>query len=226
MRRVMDWKREHPYDYEPSATEIKPQFLMQKLDNLCKGEANVCVDVGQHQMWAAQWIRFNEPRRWQSSSGLGSMGFGLPAAMGAAVATPERPTVAIMGDGGFQMALPELATIAANNIPVKMIIMNNGWLGMVRQWQQLFFSKRYSEVDMQPGFPDIPMLAAAYGLKGSTVRQPSELEEKLKEAFEEPGPFLLNVMVAREENVFPMVPAGGALSDMILGEPKPAMAGD
>ena len=226
MRQVMEWKREHPYDYEPSATEIKPQFLMQKIDELCGGEANVCVDVGQHQMWAAQWVRFNEPRLWQSSSGLGSMGFGLPAAMGAAVATPERTTVAIMGDGGFQMALPELATIAANNIPVKMIIMNNGWLGMVRQWQQLFYSKRYSEVAMDPGFPDIPMLAAAYGLKGSTVRQPSELEEKLKEAFEEPGPFLLNIMVTREENVFPMVPAGGALSDMILGMPKPAVAGD
>ena len=226
MRKVMDWKREHPYDYEPSETEIKPQFLMQKLDEICGGEANVCVDVGQHQMWAAQWIRFNAPRLWQSSSGLGSMGFGLPAAMGAAVATPERTTVCIAGDGGFQMAIPELATIAANNIPVKIIIMNNGWLGMVRQWQQLFYSKRYSEVAMDKGFPDIPMLAASYGLKGSTVWQPSELEDKLKEAFEEPGPFLLNVMVTREENVFPMVPAGGALSDMILNAPKPVAAGD
>jgi acetolactate synthase-1/2/3 large subunit len=109
---------------------------------------------------------------------------------------------------------------------VKIIIMNNGWLGMVRQWQQLFYSNRYSEVAMEPGFPDIPMLAASFGLKGSTVRQPSELAGKLKEAFEEPGPFLLNVMVTREENVFPMVPAGGALSDMILSEPKPAVTGD
>jgi acetolactate synthase-1/2/3 large subunit len=226
MRQVMSWKRDYPYTYEPSASEIKPQFLMQKIDEICQGEANVCVDVGQHQMWAAQWVRFNQPRLWQSSSGLGSMGFGLPAAMGAAVATPDRPTVCIAGDGGFQMAIPELATIAANNIPVKIIIMNNGWLGMVRQWQQLFYSKRYSEVAMEPGFPDIPMLAASYGLKGSTVRQPSELADKLREAFEEPGPFLLNVMVTREENVFPMVPAGGALQDMILDAPKPAVAGD
>ena len=226
MRQVMSWKRDYPYTYEPSQSEIKPQFLMQKIDEICQGEANVCVDVGQHQMWAAQWVRFNQPRLWQSSSGLGSMGFGLPAAMGAAVATPNRPTVCIAGDGGFQMAIPELATIAANNIPVKIIIMNNGWLGMVRQWQQLFYSNRYSEVAMEPGFPDIPMLAASYGLKGSTVRQPSELADKLREAFEEPGPFLLNVMVTREENVFPMVPAGGALQDMILDAPKPAVAGD
>lgn len=223
--RVMGWKAEHPYSYEKSATEIKPQFLMESI-NERKGEASVAVDVGQHQMWAAQYLHFNKPRRWQSSSGLGTMGFGMPAAMGAAVAKPEQMSIAICGDGGFQMALPELATIVANKLPVKIIIMNNGWLGMVRQWQDLFFEKRYSEVAMAPGFPDIPMLAAAYGMKGSTVRLPEDLGPALDEAFAEPGPFLLNVMVTREENVYPMVPAGGALDEMILGPQKPVAAGD
>ena len=224
-RTVMGWKEEHPFTYEASDSVIKPQFLMEKINDH-KGDAVVTVDVGQHQMWAAQYLRFSEPRKWQSSSGLGSMGFGLPAAMGAQMADMDKPVISVCGDGGFMMAMPELATIVANNIPVKIIIMNNGWLGMVRQWQDLFFEKRYSEVAMAPGFPDIPMLAASFGLKGSTVRRPEELEGAIKEAFEEPGPFLLNVMVAREENVYPMVPAGGALDEMILGPQKPVAAGD
>ncbi len=224
-RKVMGWKAEHPYGYETAADEIKPQFLMQSI-NERMGDAIVAVDVGQHQMWAAQYIHFHKPRTWQSSSGLGSMGFGLPAAMGAQVAQPDKRVIAICGDGGFMMALPEIATVVANNIPVKIIIMNNGWLGMVRQWQDLFFERRYSEVAMEPGFPDIPMLAASFGIKGSTVRRPEELGPALAEAFEEPGPFLLNVMVSREENVYPMVPAGGALDEMILGAPKPVAAGD
>ena len=226
LRQVMGWKREHPYEYEPSATEIKPQYLMEQLDELCQGEAYMTVDVGQHQMWAAQYVRFNQPRLWLSSSGLGAMGFGLPAAMGVQSAHPDSTVVSLCGDGGFMMALPELATIAANNLPVKIVIMNNGTLGMVRQWQQLFYNKRYSQVAMSPGFPDIPMLAASFGLKGSTVRKPSELPGALKEAFDEPGPFLLNVMVAPEECVYPMVPAGGALTEMILGPEKPVAAGD
>ena len=225
-KRVFGWKREHPYEYEQTLDEIKPQFLMQRLDHIMDGEAIMAVDVGQHQMWAAQWIRFNKPRLWQSSSGLGTMGFGLPAAMGAAVANPDKVVVALCGDGGFMMAQPELATIAANNLPVKLIIMNNGTLGMVRQWQELFYKERYSEVNMSAGFPDIPMLAAAFGLKGATVRNPAELDEKLREAFDEPGPFVLNVHVTPKECVYPMVPAGGALADMILGPEKPVAAGD
>ncbi|MBI1355284.1 MAG: biosynthetic-type acetolactate synthase large subunit [Acidobacteria bacterium] len=225
-KQVFGWKREHPFDYEPSLDEIKPQYLMQRLDHFMGGESIMAVDVGQHQMWAAQWVRFNKPRLWQSSSGLGSMGFGLPAAMGAAVANPDKTVVALCGDGGFMMAQPELATIAANNLPVKVVIMNNGTLGMVRQWQELFYKERYSQVQMSDGFPDIPMLAAAFGLKGTTVRNPADLDDKLREAFEEPGPFVLNIHVTPKECVYPMVPAGGALSDMILGPQKPVMAGD
>ena len=224
-KKVFGWKRDHPFHYEQSIDEIKPQYLMQRLDHLMQGEAIMAVDVGQHQMWAAQWVRFNKPRLWQSSSGLGSMGFGLPAAMGAAVANPDKTVVALCGDGGFMMAQPELATIAANNLPVKIVIMNNGTLGMVRQWQELFYGERYSQVQMSDGFPDIPMLAAAFGLKGATVRNPADLDDKLREAFDEPGPFLLNVHVTPKECVYPMVPAGGALADMILGPQKPVMAG-
>jgi len=223
---VQGWKREQPFQYEPASAEIKPQFLMERLDAICDGEACVAVDVGQHQMWAAQYIRFDKPNLWQSSSGLGAMGFGLPAAVGAQMARPDDKVVAIVGDGGFMMALSELATIAANNIPVKIIIMNNGWLGMVRQWQELFFDRRYSQVDMSAGFPDIPMLAASFGLKGSTIRRPEELDGALKEAFDEDGPFLLNVMVTREECVYPMVPAGGALEEMLLGPQAPVAVGD
>lgn len=225
-KQVFAWKQEHPYKYEQSIDEIKPQFLMQRLDHIMDGEAIMAVDVGQHQMWAAQWVRFNKPRLWQSSSGLGSMGFGLPAAMGAAVANPDKTVVALCGDGGFMMAQPELATIAAYNLPIKLIIMNNGTLGMVRQWQELFYKERYSEVNMSAGFPDIPMLAAAFGLKGATVRDPAELDTKLREAFDEPGPFVLNVHVTPKECVYPMVPAGGALADMILGPEKPVAVGD
>jgi len=225
-KQVFAWKEQHPFTYEPTIDEIKPQFLMQRLDHFMGGEAIMAVDVGQHQMWAAQWIRFNKPRLWQSSSGLGSMGFGLPAAMGAAVANPDKVVVALCGDGGFMMAQPELATIAAQNLPVKLIIMNNGTLGMVRQWQELFYNERYSQVAMNEGFPDIPMLAAAFGLKGATVRNPADLDDKLREAFEEPGPFVLNIHVTPKECVYPMVPAGGALADMILGPQKPVVAGD
>ena len=223
---VMDWKAEHPFSYEPSDTEIKPQFLMETINKLAKGESIVTVDVGQHQMWAAQYIQFDKPRLWESSSGLGSMGFGIPAGMGAKVACPDKLVFSICGDGGFMMSMPEIATIVGNNIPLKMIIMNNGWLGMVRQWQDLFFEKRYSAVAMQPGFPDIPMLAASFGIKGVTVRQPADLKGAIQEMIDEPGPFLLNVMVTREENVYPMVPAGGALDEMILDAGKPVATGD
>ena len=163
MKHIRDMKAEHPFSYTPDPDEIKPQFLMGKLDEISKGEAIVTVDVGQHQMWAAQHIRFNHPRLWQSSSGLGSMGFGLPAAMGAAVACPDKTVINISGDGGFMMSMPELGTIASNGLPVKIIIMNNGTLGMVRQWQELFFNKRYSQIEIS-SFPDAQLLGAAFGI--------------------------------------------------------------
>ena len=222
---IRGWQREHPFAQPYDEKEIKPQFLMRKLDELSGGEAIVSVDVGQHQMWAAQYFRFNRPRLWVNSGGLGAMGFGLPAAMGAQVGNPDKVVISLVGDGGFQMSMPELATIASNGLPIKIIIMNNGSLGMVRQWQELFYNRRYSAVDMDC-FPNCELLAAAFGIKGRTIDKPDEVETALKEAMREPGPYLLNVKVTPEENVYPMVPAGGAVNEMILQPPKPVVVGD
>ena len=228
MRHLMALKRANPFQYDRTSEDIKPQCLMEKLDAFCKGDAIVTVDVGQHQMWAAQYLRFNGPRLWQSSSGLGSMGFGLPAAVGAKVARPDRMVVAIVGDGGFMMSLPELATIATNQLAIKIIVMNNGTLGMVRQWQELFYGKRYSEVAIT-SFPDASLLAASFGISGGSVARPEDLDAALQHAFAEPGSYLLNVHVTPEECVYPMVPAGGAVNEMIL-QPETraaeAVAGD
>ena len=171
-------------------------------------------------MWAAQFIRFNEPRLWINSGGLGSMGFGLPAAIGAQFAQPDKLVFAIVGDGGFQMSIPELATIASYGLPIKIIVMNNGYLGMVRQWQELFYNNRLSSVTLDC-FPDAEKLAGAYGFKGRTIEKPQELAPALDEAVREPGPYLLNVKVTPFENVYPMVPAGGAINEMVLGPPQP-----
>ena len=222
-RQVREWKAEHPYDRPTSDTEIKPQHLMAEIDRLSGGQAIVTSDVGQHQMWAAQLIRFNEPRLWINSGGLGSMGFGLPSAIGAQFARPDKLVFSISGDGGFQMSLPELGTIASHGLPIKIIIMNNGFLGMVRQWQTLFYNNRLSSVTLDC-FPDAEKLAGAYGFKGRTVEKPWELAAALEEAVKEPGPYLLNVKVTPFENVFPMVPAGGAINEMVLGPPQPVAA--
>lgn len=219
LAQIAEWQQQHPLTYEQTSEEIKPQYLMEELDRLTYGRAIVTTDVGQHQMWAAQYFRFNEPRCWITSGGLGSMGFGLPAAIGVAVANPDKTSVALIGDGGFQMSIPELGTIANYDIPVKIVIMNNQYLGMVRQWQDLFYSRRYSEVEF-PIFPDCEKLAAAYGLTGRSVDKPDRLREALEEAVNTPGPYLLDVRVSREENVYPIVPAGGALHEMILAEPS------
>ena len=216
-QQVNAWKAEHPYDRAHAAHEIRPQHLMDEIDRLSAGEAIVCSDVGQHQMWAAQLIRFNEPRLWINSGGLGSMGFGLPAAVGAQFARPDKLVFAICGDGGFQMSIPELSTIASLALPIKMIVMNNGYLGMVRQWQTLFYNNRLSSVELDC-FPDVEKLAGAYGIKGRVVKHPSELAAALEDAVREPGPYLLDVRVSPDENVYPMVPSGGAINEMVLGE--------
>jgi acetolactate synthase-1/2/3 large subunit len=218
--RIHEWRLEHPFDRSTSDTEIKPQHLMTEIDRLSGGQAIVTSDVGQHQMWAAQLIRFNEPRLWINSGGLGSMGFGLPSAIGAQFARPDKLVFSICGDGGFQMSIPELATIASHALPIKMIIMNNGYLGMVRQWQTLFYNHRLSSVVLDC-FPDAEKLAGAYGIKGRTIEKPWELGPALEEAVREPGPYLLNVKVTPLENVYPMVPAGGAINEMVLGQPQP-----
>ena len=217
---IRGWKAEHPLVAEVSDSEIKPQHLMREIDRLSAGHAIVTTDVGQHQMWAAQLIRFNEPRLWITSGGLGSMGFGLPSAVGAQMARPDKLVFSLVGDGGFQMSIPELSTIMVNQLPIKIVIMNNGHLGMVRQWQTLFFNHRLSSVELGC-FPDVQKLAAAYGFQGASVEKPSELAGALERAVAEPGPYLLNVAVTPFESVYPMVPAGAAINEMVMGPPQP-----
>jgi acetolactate synthase I/II/III large subunit len=217
---VRRWKREHPYDAPTGVDEIKPQQVMTEIDRLSGGQAIIATDVGQHQMWAAQLIGFSEPRLWLSSGGLGSMGFGLPAAVGAQLARPDKLVFAIVGDGGFQMSIPELSTMASFGLPIKIVVVNNGYLGMVRQWQTLFFHNRLSGVELEC-FPDAAKLAAAYGFRGRTVEKPEELRGALEAAVAEPGPYLLNIKVTRDECVYPMVPAGAAINEMVFGSPQP-----
>ena len=217
---IRRWKQEHPLQPVSSDSEIKPQHLMAEIDRLSEGQAIVAADVGQHQMWAAQLIRFNEPRLWLNSGGLGAMGFGLPAAMGAQFARPDKLVFAVVGDGGFQMSIPELATITSFGLPIKIVVMNNGYLGMIRQWQELFYNNRLSAAELDC-FPDAEKLAGAYGFKGRTIEKPSELAAALEAAVKEPGPYLLNVRVSPAECVYPMVPAGGAINEMVLGPPQP-----
>ncbi|MDX2178626.1 MAG: biosynthetic-type acetolactate synthase large subunit [Bryobacteraceae bacterium] len=219
-KQIRTWKEEHPLEPSYSLDEIKPQHLISEIDKISKGEAIVCTDVGQHQMWSAQLIRFNAPRLWINSGGLGSMGFGLPSALGAQYANPDKLVFAICGDGGFQMSIPELATLVNYGLPVKIVVMNNGYLGMVRQWQELFYNNRLSQVTLD-NFPDASQLAGAYGFKGRTVARPEDLRAALDEAVADPGPYLLNVLVSPNENVYPMVPAGGAINEMVLGPPQP-----
>lgn len=221
---IAAWKEQHPLAPSYSENEIKPQHLMAEIDRISAGKAIVTSDVGQHQMWAAQLVRFNEPRLWINSGGLGAMGFGLPSALGAQFAQPTKLVFAVVGDGGFQMSIPELATIASYGLPVKIIVMNNGYLGMVRQWQELFYNNRLSQVTLDC-FPDAEKLAGAYGFKGRTIDKPHEVRSALEEAVHEPGPYLLNVKVSPFENVYPMVPAGGAVNEMVMGPPQPVQVG-
>jgi acetolactate synthase-1/2/3 large subunit len=222
-RQIRDWKAEHPLTPEVSTSEIKPQHVMREIDRLSGGRAIVTSDVGQHQMWAAQFIRFNSPRLWINSGGLGAMGFGLPSAIGAQFARPDKLVFSIVGDGGFQMSIPELATIANHALPIKIIVVNNGYLGMIRQWQELFYNNRLSQAELN-SFPDAEKLAGAYGFKGRTIEDVHQLAGALEEAVREPGPYLLNVRVAPYEIVYPMVPAGGAINEMVLGPPQPVIA--
>jgi len=213
--RIEGWRAKYPLAYEDSADkEIKPQYMVQALYEATGGEAIVASDVGQHQMWTAQYYDFPAPRRWINSGGLGTMGFGLPAAMGAAVGCPDRVVCCVAGDGSVQMNAQELATCAQNNIPIKVFIMNNGYLGMVRQWQELFWDGKYSHVDMGE-FPDFVKLAEAYGVTGMRFTDKTTLVEDIKRAIATDGPVLVDVRVTREENTYPMIPAGSAARDMV-----------
>jgi acetolactate synthase I/II/III large subunit len=213
--RIDEWRRRHPLRYEDSAdTEIKPQYMIQALYEATGGEAIVSSDVGQHQMWTAQYFHFNKPRRWINSGGLGTMGFGLPAAIGAAIANPSVPTVVVSGDASIQMNIQELGTVAEYGIPVKIFILNNGYLGMVRQWQELFWDKRYSQVDMGR-WPDFVKLAEAYGIPGHRFDDKTTLVEDFKRVLEADGPAVVDVRVTREENTYPMIAPGAAARDMV-----------
>lgn len=212
---VAGWKTKHPIGYKQSATIIKPQFVIQKLRELSDDDAIIATDVGQHQMWTAQFFQFNKPRTLLSSGGLGTMGYGLPAAMGAQAAFPGRQVIAICGDGGVQMNIQEMATLVQNRLPVKIVILNNNFLGMVRQWQELFFDKRYSQTCMELPI-DYIKLADAYGAKGFLASKPDEVEMVIKQGFAEKGPVIMEFKIAREEKVLPMVPAGASLNEMVL----------
>lgn len=213
--RIEHWRSQHPLKYDDTAdSEIRPQFLVEALYQATGGDCILSSDVGQHQMWAAQYFHFNQPRRWINSGGLGTMGFGLPAAIGAAIACPDVPSVLLTGDGSFQMNIQELGTARQFDVPVKCVIMDNGYLGMVRQWQELFWDRRYSNVDMG-SYPDWVKLAEAYGAHGVLLEDKTTLVEDLRTALATPGPVVVDVKVTREANVYPMIAPGAAAREMV-----------
>lgn len=209
--------QENPFKYKDSDKVLKPQWVIELLNETTEGQAIVTTDVGQHQMWAAQYYKFNQPRSWITSGGLGTMGFGFPSAIGAQMAAPDRLVISINGDGGMQMCAQELAICAINNIPVKVVVINNQVLGMVRQWQELIYENRYSFIDLA-GSPDFVKLAEAYGVKGLRATNKEEARQAWQEALDTPGPVLVEFVVERGENVYPMVPQGSTIDQMLLGE--------
>jgi acetolactate synthase-1/2/3 large subunit len=212
---LRSWQSEQPLRFSGSRDHIKPQHVIRELHRLTKGEAIVATDVGQHQMWAAQFYPFNRARQWITSGGLGAMGFGVPAAIGAQLAFRDQLVVAVVGDGGFQMTNQELATAVQYDLPVKVLIMNNGYLGMVRQWQEMFYDRAYSEVDLSVA-PDFVKLAEAYGAFGARATSPDELAEVLEAGLSHKGVAVIDVVVSKEENVFPIVPSGANARDMVF----------
>ncbi len=218
---IAEWRAKFPLRYEWDDEVIKPQYVVQEISNLTQGEAMIVTGVGQHQMWAAQYYRFKHPRAWCTSGGLGTMGYGLPTAMGVAAAHPDKLVVNIDGDGSFVMNSQELATCSDHRLPVKTIILNNGGHGMVRQWQEIIYGGRFCAIDFA-GSPDFVKLADAYNCTGIRATKPSEVVPALEKAFSTPGPVVVDVWVEKNEWVFPMVPAGGANKDMILERPSRA----
>ncbi|WP_029917641.1 biosynthetic-type acetolactate synthase large subunit [Pelobacter seleniigenes] len=212
---IAGWKERHPMEYQGSDSIIKPQFVIEKIRELTADDAIIATEVGQHQMWTAQFFQFSRPRTFLTSGGLGTMGFGLPAALGAQVAFPDRQVIDISGDGSFQMNSQELASLVQHQLPVKIAILNNNYLGMVRQWQQMFFNERYSQTPMELPI-DFVKLAEAYGATGLEASRPEEVAPTIKKALATAGPVLMNFKVARDENVLPMVPAGKAIHEMVL----------
>ncbi|HEX6730876.1 MAG TPA: biosynthetic-type acetolactate synthase large subunit [Pyrinomonadaceae bacterium] len=214
-QQIREWQQAQPLRYSGSQKNIKPQSVIRELHRITQGQAIITTDVGQHQMWVAQFYPFTKSRQLITSGGLGTMGFGLPAAVGAQLAVPDALVVAVVGDGGFQMTNQELATAIQYGLPIKVLIMNNGYLGMVRQWQEMFYDRTYSEVDVSVA-PDFVKLAEAYGAAGFRARTPDELRDVLRAAIDHDGVAVIDVVVSKEENVFPIVPAGANARDMIV----------
>lgn len=210
------WQQEYPYKYRKEG-ELRPQEVIEMLYETTNGEAIVTTDVGQHQMWTAQYYKFKHARSFVSSGGLGTMGFGFPAAIGAQIGNPDRTVISVVGDGGFQMTNQELAILKQYNIPVKVVIVNNGVLGMVRQWQEIFYDNRYSQIDLTHS-PDFVKLAEAYGVKGMRATTREEAQAVWAEALAYDGPIVIDFRVASGENVWPMVAAGDTLDQMVLGD--------
>ncbi len=212
---IEEWKEYAPLTYKKRDDVIMPQQLVEELHALTHGEAIIATDVGQHQMWVAQYYPFNGPRQWLTSGGLGTMGFGFPAALGAQIAYRDKQVIAFVGDGGFQMTAQELATAVQYKANTKIVIMNNNYLGMVRQWQELFYDRAYSHVNME-WLPDFVKLAEAYGATGLRATRPDQLRATLQRGLATPGVVVMDILVAEEVNVYPMVPAGAGLKEMVL----------
>jgi len=215
LAKIDEWRRAHPLGYQRDG-KLRPQMVIEKIHEVTGGKAVVCTEVGQNQMWAAQFFGYSEPRTFISSGGLGTMGYGLPAAIGAKLGCPDRVVFDVAGDGSIQMNIQELATAMAHDVPVKVAILNNGYLGMVRQWQELFWEKRYSYTCLRCGMPDFVKLAEAYGALGLRVTEASEVEAALRKAIDDPRPALIDFHVEPEENVAPMVPAGAPIDEFEL----------
>ena len=222
LEQIGEWRRKYPLKY-PKQGGLRAQHVLDRLNALTQGASIIVTDVGQHQMWAAQFCLSTTNRHWISSGGAGTMGYGFPAAIGAQFAQPEKQIWAVVGDGGFQMTQAELATAQNHKLPVKVLIINNNYLGMVRQWQELFYDNRYSGVDLE-GNPDFVKLAEAFGVKAWRIKRPADVDRILKQASEyRDGPCVVVAEVVKEDNVFPMIPAGAALKDMLIEKPKAPM---
>jgi acetolactate synthase I/II/III large subunit len=220
LKQISAWKTERPMTYDRDADIIKPQFVIEKIYELTKGDAIITTEVGQNQMWACQFFKYDKPRTFLTSGGLGTMGYGLPAAIGAQMAFPNKLVIDIAGDGSIQMNIQELATAVINKLPVKVAILNNRFLGMVRQWQELFFQERYSHTKLDDVVPDFVKIAEAYSAVGLRATKRSEVEPVLKEAFSIKRPVMMDFMIDWQEKVFPMVPAGAAIDEMLFLEEK------
>ena len=217
-KKIKHWKQHHPLRYGKDNGCLHPQFILQQMNELLQGNAVIVSEVGQNQMWTAQYFCFRQPRTWITSGGLGTMGYGFPAAIGASFARPDVPVIDVAGDGSIQMNIQEMGTVAQYKIPVKIAILNNMYLGMVRQWQELFYDRRYSYTELPP--VEFVKIGKAYGIDGIKVESCDEVMPALKAAVDCDGPFVLDFRIEREENVFPMVPAGAAINEMIGGHPR------